>query len=197
MATAKKLLRARMQRARSAISRDAAARAEQAAAAHLLGIPEIQSAAVVGLYAAIGNELPTSELAAALGARGHTLAYPRIVPGQRALAFHRVGASSELEPGPLRILQPPAQAVAIEIARIEVLVIPGLAFDRRGCRLGRGQGYYDVTLAHGQRPLCIGYAYACQVVDKVPCSDHDVLMDILITDAGVVRASARARGLPA
>lgn len=197
MATAKKLLRSRMRRARSAISRAAAARAEQAAAAHLLGIPELRGAAVVGLYAAIGDELRTSELASALGGRGHTLAFPRIVPGQRALAFHRVGAPAELVPGPLRIPQPSAHAAAIDIGRIEVLVIPGLAFDHRGCRLGWGRGYYDVTLAHDQRPLCIGYAYACQVVDEVPCSDRDVLMDMLITDAGVVRASARARGLPA
>lgn len=151
----------------------------------------------MGLYAAIGDELRTGALAHALEARGHTLAYPRILPGRRALAFHRVGAPSELEPGPLRIPQPSAHAAAIEIARIEVLVIPGLAFDRRGRRLGWGQGYYDVTLAHGRRPLCIGYAHACQVVDEVPCGDRDVLMDLLITDAGVMRAGDRARGRPA
>jgi 5-formyltetrahydrofolate cyclo-ligase len=186
-----------MQRLRSALSPELAVLAEQAAASHLAGIPELQGTAVVGLYAAIGDELRTTTLATALRARGHTLAYPRITPGQRTLAFHRIDASSELVPGPLGIPQPPAHTEAFAITRLDVLVIPGLAFDHQGGRLGWGQGYYDVTLSGDQRPLCIGYAYACQVVDEVPCDDGDVHMDMLITDAGVVRASARARGLPA
>lgn len=197
IASAKKLLRRRMQRARSALSREVAVRAEQAAASHMLGIPELQSTTAVGLYAAIGDELRTSGLAAALRAHGHILAYPRIIPGQRALVFHRVDAPSELVPGPMRIPQPPVHAETIALADISMLVVPGLAFDRQGGRLGWGQGYYDVTLAHRARPLCIGYAFACQLVDDVPRSDHDVLMDILITDAGVVRVSNRATGQPA
>lgn len=183
-----------MQRARSALSRDAALRAEQVAVSHLLGIPELQSTAVIGLYAAIGNELRTSRLAAALRARGHVLVYPRIIPGQRALVFHRVDTPSELVPGPMRIPQPPVHAEPIALRDITMLVVPGLAFDHQGGRLGWGQGYYDLTLGHHDRPLCIGYAYACQLVDDVPRSDHDVLMDILITDAGVVHASNRATG---
>lgn len=181
-----------MRRARSAISRDAAARAAAAAAGHLLGIPELADAAVVGLYAAFDDELDTGAAADGLRARGIAVAYPRIVPHERALVFHVVPGADALEPGPFRIAQPPAGADAVALDQLAILIVPGLAFDQRGGRLGWGKGYYDTTLAHGRRPLCVGYAHACQLVPEVPLAGHDVFMDLVITDAGVIRASARA-----
>lgn len=194
-ANAKQVLRSRMRRARSAISRDAATRAAHLAASHLLGIAELDGMAVAGLYAAFDSELDTREPADGLRARGITVAYPRITPPERVLRFHLVHGSEELEPGPFRIPQPAAHTEAVDIDRISMLIVPGLAFDERGGRLGWGKGYYDTTLAHDRRPFRVGYAYAFQLVPEVPQHSHDVSMDLVITDAGVIRASERAKRL--
>lgn len=182
-----------MRGARSAISHDAAARAARMAAGHLLGLPELEGVDLAGLYAAFGSELGTRDVADGLRARGVALAYPRIEPDERVLRFHIVRDPADLEPGPYGIRQPAADAEAVDLARIALLLVPGLAFDRRGGRLGWGKGYYDATLAHA-RLLRVGYAYAFQLVPDVPRRSHDVSMDLVVTDAGVIRASERARG---
>lgn len=192
-ATAKQTLRSRMRRTRSALARDAAARAAHAAAGHLLAIPELDDAATVGLYAAFDDELDTQPLADGLRARGIVVAYPRIAPPARGLLFHVVHGADALEPGPFGIAQPSAHAEVVAPDQLAILIVPGLAFDDRGGRLGWGKGYYDITLTQGSRPLCVGYAHACQLVPEVPLASHDVFMDLVITDAGVIRASARAR----
>jgi 5-formyltetrahydrofolate cyclo-ligase len=194
-ANAKQALRSRMRRARAAISRDAATHAASMAASHLLGIAELDGMAVAGLYAAFDNELGTQEAADALRARGILVAYPRIAPPERLLRFHLVHEPDDLEPGPFRIPQPAAHAEAVDIERITMLFVPGLAFDARGGRLGWGKGYYDATLAHDRRPFRVGYAYAFQLVPEVPQRSHDVSMDLVVTDAGVIRASERAKRL--
>ena len=196
MASAKEQLRSQMRQIRSAIPQDEWLRAEQAASGQVLGLPELQTAGVVGLYAAIATELRTAALADALTARGIRLAYPRIVPGQRVLRFHRVASPADLVPGPLRIPQPPAHAAPMALDRIDLLIVPGLAFDRQGGRMGWGMGYYDASLmtSGDRRPLCVGYAHESQVVNDVPRGSQDVLMDILVTDAGIVRIDARAKG---
>ena len=202
-ANAKQALRSRMRLARAAISRDAATHAARLAASHLLGIAELDGMTVAGLYAAFDDELGTREVADALRARGILVAYPRIAPPERVLRFHLVHEQGDLEPGPFRIPQPAAHAEAVGIDRISMLIVPGLAFDEHGGRLGWGKGYYDATLAHDhslrhslqRRPLRVGYAYAFQLVPEVPQRSHDVSMDLVVTDAGVIRASERAQRL--
>ena len=192
-ANAKQVLRSRMRRARAAISRDAAAQAARTAASHLLGIAELDGIAVAGIYAALDEELGTREAAEGLRARGIQVAYPRIALHERVLRFHLVHGPDELEPGPFRIPQPAAHTQAVDLDRISMLIVPGLAFDERGGRLGWGKGYYDATLAHARHSFRVGYAYAFQLVPEVPQRSHDISMDLVVTDAGVIRASERAR----
>lgn len=191
-AVAKQTLRSRLCRTRAAITRDAALRAARSAAGHLLALRELDGATLVGLYAALDCELGTDEAAAALMARGIALAYPRMVPQQRMLRFHVVRGPDQLEPGLWRIRQPPAGAETVAVDRMDAVIVPGVAFDHRGGRLGWGKGYYDTTLASSERPLRVGYAHACQIVHDVPCAKHDVPMDLVISDAGVIRTGARA-----
>lgn len=176
-----------MCRLRRAISREAGLCAARAAAELVLSLPELESARAVGLYAALPGELSTDELAEALRQRGVVVAYPRIVPGTRALCFHRVADPAAMIAGPFGITQPAADAPEIAVVELDLLVVPGLAFDLHGGRLGWGKGFYDTTLATPGGPLRVGFAHACQIVEAVPCMAHDVPMDIVVSDTGILR----------
>jgi 5-formyltetrahydrofolate cyclo-ligase len=117
--------------------------------------------------------------------------YPRITQGQRTLSFCRVDDPSELVPGTYGIPEPPATAEPIRLADIGVFVIPGLAFDRLGRRLGAGKGCYDASLARSPA-FRVGLAFQQQIVDEVPSTAHDLFMDVLITESTIIYTGARS-----
>ena len=97
-------------------------------------------------------------------------------------------AASELVPGPARALEPPASSPSLPLDAIDLIVVPGVAFDARGGRLGRGRGHYDATLAR-LRPgtARVGLCFDEQVVDRVPVEPHDVPLDVVVTGSRVLR----------
>lgn len=177
-------LRAAMRARRDAILPATAAAAADAAAAHALALPALQSTHCVSLYAAVRNELSTTPLARALAARGVTLVYPRVVRDERRLSFHSAGDPDELSPGTFGIPEPDALAPLVAPASLDAIVVPGLAFDARGNRLGWGHGYYDATLWAAKDAVRLGFAFDLQLVDIVPVEDGDAAMDCVITEAG-------------
>lgn len=142
---------------------------------------------LVALYAPKGTEVDTTRIDALARARGLRIAYPRIVEGDRMLAFHEV-AIDELVPAKFGLREPLASSPAVALADISALVVPGLAFDRAGGRVGWGRGYYDVTLAAIPGALRIGLAFECQLVDHVPRDPHDASLHYVVTEAAVYRA---------
>ena len=144
--------------------------------------------AIVALYAPKGTEVDTTALDATLRARGLRIAYPRIVDGDRRLAFH-VAAGDELEVAHFGLREPRADRPAADLASIAAFVIPGLAFDRSGGRVGWGRGYYDATLAHAPGALRVGIAFDCQIVDSVPRAAHDIQLHYVITETATHRGA--------
>jgi 5-formyltetrahydrofolate cyclo-ligase len=191
MVRAKNALRRSMRRLRRKVAPADALRAGAAAADHLLRAPECQvlvgDGALVAVYASLPEEIPTGPLSDELRARGVVLAYPRVVAGQKRLSFHRVADPDELRPGVLSIPEPPADAPVVPIEHIGLFVVPGLAFDPAGNRLGFGAGHYDITLTDNPHALRVGMAYEFQVVERVPAGPGDARMGLLVTDAGVRR----------
>ena len=185
MAAAKHSLRSKMRQLRGLIARDVAAVAADRAAAHLLSRPELDGVDMVGLYAPMRGELSTAPLIDAFAERGVVVAFPRCVPGQLRLAFHRVGEMSELSRGGFGILEPYPSAPAVPVEHIGAFVIPGLAFDMGGWRLGWGKGHYDRTLADCPHALRIGYCFAAQLLESIPAADHDVSMHLIATETSV------------
>ncbi|HEX4421247.1 MAG TPA: 5-formyltetrahydrofolate cyclo-ligase [Kofleriaceae bacterium] len=138
--------------------------------------------AVVAIYAAKGSEVDTARIDAALRAAGMTVAYPRVVPHQRRLVFHAVPLDA-LATAQLGLREPSADAAAVELADIAAFIVPGLAFDRAGGRIGWGRGHYDATFAAASPDaLRIGLAYDCQLVEHVAREPHDVALHIIITE---------------
>ena len=105
----------------------------------------------------------------------------------RRLEFVAVRDWADLRSGALGVLEPFAGRVAQRLVPGDVVVLPGLAFDGMGRRLGRGQGYYDRTFATAApTPLLIGAAYDFQLVDRVPHGSHDRRVDAIVTERGMV-----------
>jgi 5-formyltetrahydrofolate cyclo-ligase len=178
------------------LRRDALSDAERAAASAVIAeradaaIAE-RNAHVVALYAAKGTEVATAKLDAALRGRGVRVVYPRVADGQRELVF--VATSIEnLALGTFGLREPAAGSPAEPLESIDIFVVPGVAFDRSGARLGWGRGYYDATLASA-RGVRLGLAFECQMVDEVTYEPHDIPMNVIVTEVAtrVVAPGAR------
>lgn len=135
--------------------------------------------AVVALYAHKGSEVETARLDELLRAQGFRVAYPRVLDGRRELAFSEAAISDLVQSGRWGLREPIAQP--LPLADIRAFVMPGLAFDRDGGRIGWGKGHYDATIT-GTAALRVGLAFDCQVIDSVPREAHDALLDAIITE---------------
>lgn len=153
-----------------------------AAQARLAAVLAEASEAVVAAYLPIGSEIDSVP---ALAAHRGALCLPVVVARAAPLVFRRWRPGDALEPGPLGTRHPPT--VAGEL-RPEVLVVPLLAFDAAGRRLGYGGGFYDRTLAAlreaGTTVRAIGFAYAGQRMDDLPTGPHDAPLDLIVTEDG-------------
>jgi 5-formyltetrahydrofolate cyclo-ligase len=168
---------------RDALSVDEHARASQSASEAVARIlaSRVAPGSTVGLYVAKGSELDPRQLDDRARALGFVVAYPRVVDGSRLLAFH-VAAHGDLVPARFGLREPRATAPQLDVATIAAFVIPGLAFDRGGGRIGWGFGHYDATLAAAPHALAIGVAFETQLVERVPREPHDRLVDVLVTE---------------
>lgn len=149
----------------------------------LLQTPEFAAATVVGLYSPVRNEVFTEEIFTAACRAGKTVAYPRV--RSDLLDFVAVAQRQELVPGAFGILEPDG-AKTIPLAALELIVVPGVAFDFAGHRLGYGKGYYDRFLQE-RRGALVGLCFDFQLVTKLPAEVHDVRMDMLVTDERILR----------
>jgi len=141
----------------------------------------------VALYSAIQNEVRTDDLLAHALQSGKKVFYPR-VGGDDSDGLFRVLAADELRAGRYGILEP-ARAIRLAEAEFEVLTIlvPGVAFDMLGNRLGRGQGWYDRLLQRaGERVAIVALAYEFQIVDAVPAGPGDQKVHYVITEKRVI-----------
>ena len=142
-----------------------------------------EAGSVIALYAHKGSEVETTVLDEELRAAGYRIAYPRVVDEARVLAFHAV-AIDELVATRWGLREPTAASSTVALEQIAAFVMPGLAFDRAGGRIGWGKGHYDATLAVAgvAGALRVGLAFECQLVDSVPREGHDVMLDAIITE---------------
>ncbi|WP_421994278.1 5-formyltetrahydrofolate cyclo-ligase [Roseococcus sp.] len=139
--------------------------------------------ALIGGFWPMGEEIDTRPLLEALHARGHRIALPVTTPRGQPLVFRPWTPGTAMAAGVFGT-QHPAEG---EPVLPEWLIVPLLAFDRRGARLGYGGGYYDRTLAQLPHATAIGVAYAAQEISEVPTGPHDVPLHAIATEYGVIR----------
>jgi len=161
--------------------------------AHLLAWLEEHRAPAVAGFWPLGGEVDLKPLLAAWHAAGRTALLPRMQGRDRPLRFLRWAPTTPLERAGFGIEEPPADAPE---HRPDVVLVPLLAVDGDGYRLGYGGGYYDRTLAAIAPVLAVGIALSVQRVDAVPRGPHDQPLTHLATEDGVVAFARRdfARG---
>jgi len=162
----------------------------------LASVPIPEDACVAG-YWPFGPEMDVRPLLTVLAASGRPCALPVIQGRGRPLLFRRWTTATLLIPtGRFRIPEPPAS----EPEQVpDVLLVPLLAFDRRGYRLGYGAGYYDMTLARlraSKRILAVGIGYAAQEVEAVPRDAFDERVDWIVTEREAIRIPDPAPAVP-
>ena len=188
LAARKRALRAEARR-RPVPTSEAAARR---ALANLLALDELASARTVSLYAATAREVPVTGALPSFAAARRRAAFPRVEGDE--LVLHEVADASALQPGYRGIAEPPASAPRVEPGEVDAFVVPGLRFDRRGRRLGRGGGHYDRLLANARADaIRIGICYADAVTDELPSESWDEPMDVVVSDREVIHTRARPR----
>jgi 5-formyltetrahydrofolate cyclo-ligase len=186
----KRTLRLAMRERRKAMPAAERARCSHEATARLLALPELAGTATVAGFSALSEEIDPAAALAELRRRGAVVALPRVHSAAPRLRFHLAADAIDLRPGPFGILEPDPQAPQIAAEAIDVFLVPGIAFDPHGRRLGFGGGYYDElapAVRRGGRGLLIGVGFDFQLVELCPASETDAILDGVVTDARVVR----------
>lgn len=183
-------LRRRLLEERRALDPGEVHLASVAIASRIRTLPELGSARTIALYQALRNEIEMTPLWEALAGSGMRILFPRIVSQSRILAFAPVDDPSELEVGALGVAQPP-EGSDVPLGEIDVFVVPALAFDLQGRRLGRGGGYYDATLSAAPGALRIGPCLDDHLLEGVPAESHDQAVDVVVTPRRVLRSRRR------
>jgi len=181
-------LRVELAARRAAIDPLAAREAAEGVAERALRVTELRCARRVLTCLSFGSELDTWGLVATLLQSGRELYVPRAERGDDLLHIHRYPCELEMLTFGLRQPRrdvPELTSREIE-GTIEVALVAGLGFDRRGDRLGYGRGYFDRFLA-GKRFPAVGLAFDEQLVDELPVESHDVPMRLVVTPSEVVR----------
>lgn len=178
-------IRQTMMQRRASLSSDQVASLSVAIADRFLDVPELEQIESIALYAPIRNEVETKGLFSHLSSQKRVL-YPR-VKGER-LEFVPVRSLADLSQGSYGVLEP-EEGDQEDLGEIGAVVLPGVAFDLRGERIGFGKGFYDRTLAH-YRGVKIGLGYDFQVLPEIPRDDHDVFCHLVITEKRTVRNPA-------
>lgn len=158
-----------------------------AASAEFLGSPRVV------LYAALADELPTRPLYELARAREKTLLWPRARP-DGGLEFAPCPRWEDLIPERYGVLAPPPERGSVPLGPGDLLLVPGVAFDLQGGRLGRGGGHFDRALAElgdAGTPV-FGIAFECQLVDRVPRERHDRTVAVVVTECRLHRVGKGA-----
>ncbi len=159
------------------------------------GLPEYQAAQTVMFYVDVRSEVRTRNYLATALTHGKRIVVPYCVNGE--LELFLLESMDELALGAYRILEPKAElrqlpAKRIDVKELDLIMVPGVAFDRRGARMGHGFGYYDKLLQHArpETPF-VALAFECQLFPEIPTQAHDQFMDKIITEKQIYEGRGR------
>ena len=191
----KRRLREHYKAVRASGSGEDRRQADRRITAYLTERPEYKKARLVLTYVSAGQEPDTLELIAMALAQGKEVACPLCHKPTHTMTFHKISSLGQLTPGAYGICEPPADAPSAQPEEMQhsVCIVPGLAFDSCGGRLGYGGGYYDRFLA-GYSGVSIGLCReeTCSA-QPLPRDEYDIPVDIVVTDRGLSAVAGAAQ----
>ena len=193
----KKDLRAKLKARRGAIPVDERQHIDAVITQRLIELPAYAQAQMLLPYLSFGSEVSTYAIIQHAWNQGKIVALPYCVPRTRAMRWYRVTSFGDLVKSPLGVLEPnPATALLLldessPAPASSLALVPGLAFDQQGYRLGYGGGFYDVFLERFSGTSA-GLCRDQQLCDRLPClSSHDLPVDLVVTEDRVLVSKKR------
>ena len=192
MQDAKKRLRTLLRTRRRGLSSAEATEKSRRITERLLTFAPLQHAPTLVLYSADENEVQTEAIWQATLTQGKATYYPRLTADRMNLEFVRRHPGDRLIPGAFGILIPPGEDLLSSVRETDIVLTPGVGFDRQGHRLGRGKGYYDRAfrgvLAGALR---VALAYEFQIVPEIPVNPGDEMVAYIMTEKEIVACPTR------
>jgi 5-formyltetrahydrofolate cyclo-ligase len=161
-----------------------------------MDLPEYEKAGTVMFYVDVRDEVRTRQALPEALASGKRIVVPYCLDGELELFW--LENMDELELGMYRILEPKVELRDVAAKRLtptdlDLVMVPGVAFDRNGGRTGHGKGYYDKLLQHARKdaPL-VALSFECQLFEEIPAESHDIFMDKVVTEDSVYVGKGRS-----
>lgn len=137
------------------------------------------------LYMPIGNETDTSYIIKRAFADGKKLAFPVTDSKSGEITAYCVNANTKFEKGAFSVYEPDSAELA-DVNEIDVVIVPGIGFNKNGARIGFGKGCYDKFLKRVSA-VKVGFCYEFQICDKIVADEHDINMDYIVTEVGLIK----------
>jgi len=183
----KEQLRRKLQKCLLAIPPEHRSEKSKKACRNLISTPQFQSASVIMMYLSLPHEVDTSEAILCAWQLGKTVLVPKISWQQRHMIPVQINSLETGFSTAVAGLRNPVTGVPMPIEEIDLVVTPGLGFDAKGNRLGRGGSYYDRFFANNElKAHRCGFAFAEQQIDSIPVKEYDEPVDFLVTDETVI-----------
>jgi len=154
----------------------------------LMGAPEFRGADRIFIYASYKSEVVTRDIIRATLRMGKQVAASKMDAGSKTMSLFRIESFEELIPNKIGIPEPEGDSFrAVGEDWPNFVIFPGAAFDTQGNRIGYGGGYYDKFISQVADVPKVALAFELQVVGEVPREEHDIPMDVIVTEARVIR----------
>lgn len=162
----------------------------------LYSLCEYKNSSFIMFYVSMEREVSTLNAIKTTLAEKKKVAVPLILKSQDIMLPCKINDFSDLKPGPFGILQPSKEKIHnIPLSLIDLIIVPGIAFDRNGNRVGKGKGFYDKFLKPMPATIPkIALAFSCQIVEQVPINGDDVPVDKIVTEDEVIECKTRHKG---
>jgi 5-formyltetrahydrofolate cyclo-ligase len=187
--SAKEQLRKRFAGLRRTLSAESRKQRSEAICTALAEHEAFKNANIVAGYAALRFEADPAPVLDRAFAAGKTVALPRASLQTGSLALHQVTPESELTESAFSVREPHEDAPEVALDQVDLVIVPGLAFDARGHRLGYGKGFYDRLLPRLPKAVRVGFAFELSLLVEVPATAHDAQVHWIFTDRRVIRCS--------
>jgi 5-formyltetrahydrofolate cyclo-ligase len=150
----------------------------------LFSLPWYRTTHNILFYISYDNEVNTHDMIKESLRIGKTVLVPKIDTQKKTICLSKLLSWDDLSPGAYSILEPREDCIReVPVSLVELLIVPGVAFDLRGNRIGHGMGYYDRLLKNTVQAHSIGLAFEYQIMKSLPAEEHDEKVEMIVTEA--------------